>query len=55
MRFLVARGIACAAGESLVVGEHTVEILRWLGHQDEQIARYRKDGVIIYPEGALER
>jgi crotonobetainyl-CoA:carnitine CoA-transferase CaiB-like acyl-CoA transferase len=40
---------------SLVAGEHTVEILRWLGYDDEQIGLYRKDGVIDYPEGALER
>jgi crotonobetainyl-CoA:carnitine CoA-transferase CaiB-like acyl-CoA transferase len=35
-------------------GEHTVEIMRWLGYDDETIALYAKDGIIAFPEGALD-
>ena len=34
-------------------GQHTVEIMRELGYDDENIARLDKDGVIAVPEGAL--
>ena len=37
-----------------VMAQHTVEVMRELGYEDEQIALLAKDGVIAYPEGALD-
>jgi crotonobetainyl-CoA:carnitine CoA-transferase CaiB-like acyl-CoA transferase len=37
-----------------VAGQHTVEILRELNYEDEQIALLAKDGIIAFPEGALD-
>jgi crotonobetainyl-CoA:carnitine CoA-transferase CaiB-like acyl-CoA transferase len=33
-----------------VTGEHTVEIMRWLGYDDDTIASYREQGIVEYPD-----
>jgi len=35
-----------------LIGQHTVEIMRWLGYDDSQIARLREEGVVEYPDGS---
>ncbi len=37
-----------------LTGQHTVELMRELGYEDEQIALLAKDGAIACPEGALD-
>jgi crotonobetainyl-CoA:carnitine CoA-transferase CaiB-like acyl-CoA transferase len=37
-----------------VPGQHTAELMRELGYDDEQITRLGKDGVIEFPDGALD-
>jgi crotonobetainyl-CoA:carnitine CoA-transferase CaiB-like acyl-CoA transferase len=35
-------------------GQHTVEIMRWLGYDDAQLARWAAEGIVAYPDGALD-
>jgi crotonobetainyl-CoA:carnitine CoA-transferase CaiB-like acyl-CoA transferase len=37
-----------------IPGEHTIEIMQWLGYEAEEIARYRKDGIIDHPVDTFE-
>jgi crotonobetainyl-CoA:carnitine CoA-transferase CaiB-like acyl-CoA transferase len=33
-----------------VVGQHTVELMRWLGYDDETIMSYREQGIVDFPD-----